>query len=101
VSRISYTRQHGRACYEIAQKIRTILAAVEPQLSQIKPEEVEFKPALSKWSKKENLGHLIDSAANNHQRFVRAAYNVAIQFPPYDPEEWVRIQRYQEIPPCC
>jgi hypothetical protein len=49
-----------------------------------------------KWSKKEILGHLIDSAANNHQRFVRAQYTKAFHFPPYAQEDWVRIQHYRE-----
>ncbi|MFO7554148.1 MAG: hypothetical protein R6W88_02990 [Desulfobacterales bacterium] len=44
------------------------------------------------------LGHLIDSAANNHQRFVRAVNNVAARFPTYDQDEWVRIQRHNEAP---
>ena len=53
-----------------------------------------FKPDPKKWSKKEILGHLIDSAANNDQRFVRAVNKVAVQFPTYDQDDWVRIQRY-------
>ncbi len=48
------------------------------------------------WSRKEILGHLIDSAANNHQRVVRGAYNAAADFPPYDGIRWVEVQRYQE-----
>jgi hypothetical protein len=59
-------------------------------------DEVGIKPAPNEWSKKEILGHLIDSAANNHQRFVRAVNQVAAQFPTYDQNEWVRIQRYNE-----
>ena len=61
-------------------------------------DEVGFKPAPQEWSKKEILGHLIDSAANNHQRFVRAVNKVAAHFPTYDQDEWVRIQRYNEAP---
>ncbi len=48
------------------------------------------------WSRKQILGHLIDSAANNHQRFVRAAANAGHLFPPYNQNDWVRIQRYDE-----
>jgi hypothetical protein len=59
-------------------------------------DEMGFKPDPHKWSKKEILGHLIDSTANNHQRFVRAVNKVAVQFPTYDQDEWVRIQRYNE-----
>ena len=46
------------------------------------------------WSHKQLLGHLIDSAANNHQRFVRAAIADGVQFPAYEQEAWVRTQAY-------
>ncbi len=53
------------------------------------------KSSPNEWSKKEILGHLIDSAANNHQRFVRAVYQVADQFPTYDQNQWIRIQQFK------
>ena len=83
---------------EIAQQLRSIIATVEPQLSRMNHDDMGFKPAPHEWSKKEILGHLIDSAANNHQRFVRAVNQIAVQFPIYDQNEWVRIQRYNERP---
>lgn len=55
-------------------------------------------PAPGKWSNKEILGHLIDSAANNHQRFVRLQLGPRIDLPGYDGDEWVRVQRYQDRP---
>lgn len=48
------------------------------------------------WTPKEIVGHLIDSAANNHQRFVRAQFKDDLVFPGYEGEEWVRAQRYNE-----
>lgn len=48
-----------------------------------------------KWSPKQIIGHLIDSAANNHQRFVRAQQG-PLTFPPYAPNHWVDCQRYQD-----
>lgn len=48
------------------------------------------------WTPKEIVGHLIDSAANNHARFVRAQYTDDLVFPGYEQEEWVRAQRYNE-----
>ena len=83
---------------DIAQQLRSIVATVEPELSRIKQDDLEFRPTPREWSKKEILGHLIDSAANNHQRYVRAVNNVAAHFPTYDQNEWVRIQRYNEMP---
>jgi DinB superfamily len=50
------------------------------------------------WSRKQVLGHLIDSASNNHQRFVRAVLQGCLEFPGYDQEGCVRIQAVQEMP---
>jgi DinB superfamily len=83
---------------EIARQLRSIIVTVEPQLSLMNHDDMGFKPSPNEWSKKEILGHLIDSAANNHQRFVRAVNKIAVQFPTYDQDEWVRIQRYSESP---
>ena len=54
------------------------------------------RPAPGKWSPKEIVGHLIDSASNNHQRFVRAQFREDLVFAGYDQEAWVKAQRYQE-----
>jgi uncharacterized damage-inducible protein DinB len=56
------------------------------------------RPAPGKWSPREIVGHLIDSASNNHQRFVRAAFQDDLVFPGYDQDRWVALQRYQEAP---
>ena len=68
------------------------------QLRVISDATASIKPAPGKWSKKEILGHLIDSAANNHQRFVRLQLGARIDLPGYDGDEWVRVQRYQDRP---
>ncbi|OFW12316.1 MAG: hypothetical protein A3F70_18405 [Acidobacteria bacterium RIFCSPLOWO2_12_FULL_67_14] len=47
-----------------------------------------------KWTRKEILGHLIDSAANNHQRFMRAQLAGSYAGPGYEQEAWVRVQQY-------
>jgi hypothetical protein len=54
--------------------------------------------APGKWSPKEIIGHLIDSAANNHQRFVRAQFTDELVFPGYEQVEWVSTQRYRDRP---
>ena len=48
------------------------------------------------WSRKQVLGHLIDSASNNHQRFVRALLQDELAWPSYDQSGCVRVERYQE-----
>jgi hypothetical protein len=51
-----------------------------------------------KWVKKEILGHLIDSAANNHQRFVRAQFTSPFVWPGYEQQAWVALHRYRDRP---
>lgn len=58
--------------------------------------EASSKPD-GKWSKKEILGHLVDSASNNHQRFVRAQFKDNLVFPGYAQDEWVKAQNYQLV----
>jgi chromosome condensin MukBEF ATPase and DNA-binding subunit MukB len=72
-----------------------IIQKARPELEAISEEKASTKTIDGKWSIKEIIGHLIDSAANNHQRFVRlqnAAENVSIR---YDQEFWVNVQAYQ------
>jgi hypothetical protein len=61
-------------------------------------EEIEFseKQNLEKWSKKEILGHLIDSATNNHQRFVRCQFENIPKIV-YDQNNWNKFNFYQQI----
>ena len=49
-------------------------------------------PEGMKWSRKQIVGHLIDSASNNHQRFVRAQLQPEMTFPPYVQDRWVAVQ---------
>jgi hypothetical protein len=60
--------------------------------------EAALRPAPGKWSRKEIIGHLIDSASNNHGRFVRAQLQDDLIFTGYEQEAWVRVQRYQDRP---
>ncbi len=49
------------------------------------------------WSPKEELGHLIDSAVNNHMRFMRASIEPEFHGPTYAQNDWVRAHGYQEM----
>jgi hypothetical protein len=63
------------------------------------PEDVNARrPGPGKWSAKEIVGHLIDSASNNLQRFVRARWQEDLIFLPYDQDAWVTAQEYQNAP---
>lgn len=82
---------------ENAVKLKSIVSSALPKIRKMKDDVTGLKPAETQWSKKEILGHLIDSASNNHQRIVRALYNVADKFPVYDQNEWVRLQNYNTM----
>jgi hypothetical protein len=73
---------------------RTVEGAAESLLGMTEARS-ELRPAPGKWSAKEVVGHLIDSAANNHQRFVRAQFQDDLVFPGYAQEEWNAAQHYQ------
>jgi hypothetical protein len=55
-------------------------------------------PAPDKWCAREVLGHLIDSACNNHRRFVMAQSGDLARFDGYEQDQWVSRQRYQDVP---
>jgi hypothetical protein len=66
------------------------------RLMALSEDEASARPAPGKWSRKEIIGHLIDSASNNHGRFVRAQLQDDLVFPGYDQDAWVQAQRYQD-----
>jgi len=65
-----------------------------PLLRNITASAAGAQPAPGKWSHKEIIGHLIDSAANNHQKFIRTMAADGLQFPPYEQNYWVSSQHY-------
>jgi hypothetical protein len=71
------------------------IQAVREYISSLSEEELSRRPAPGKWSKKEILGHLADSALNNLNRFIRAQYEDSPHIV-YAQDEWVRLQHYQE-----
>ena len=78
---------------EIESELIEIVNTSAPQLRKQSVQSWDFQKAPGKWSKKEILGHMIDSAANNHQRFVRA--QTADKTPiSYEGNDWVKAQSY-------
>ena len=75
---------------------RSTLDDAVVQLSKITDSDSQKVVSPEKWSKKQVLGHLIDSAANNHQRFIRAQLGQELVFPGYEQEAWVAAQQYQD-----
>ena len=66
------------------------------RLKEIGDASAARKPTPAAWCAKEIIGHLIDSASNNHQRFVRARWMDDLVFDGYEQNGWVGAQRYQE-----
>jgi DinB superfamily len=82
----------------LSAKLREAVDSAEAILIAVTEEE-SAKPALpGGWSRKQLIGHLIDSASNNHQRFVRAALQDSLTLPSYDQEGWSRAQCVQDAP---
>ncbi len=80
----------------IASDLDATVANAMPLLEKLNNTDTTPRPVPGKWSKKEILGHLLDSASNNHQRFVRAALQGNLIFPGYDQDPLVTLQRFQE-----
>lgn len=83
---------------DAAARLRAAVAAAVPRLLALPESDAGRRPAPGKWSPKEVIGHLVDSASNNHQRFVRARFQDDLVFPGYAQDDWVRAQRYADAP---
>jgi len=79
---------------ETADALRRAVETVLPRLRALSDERASKQPASGKWSAKELIGHLIDSATNNHNRFVRGILDPEVRLPKYEQEGWVRVQGY-------
>lgn len=60
----------------------------------ISDEEAGFNGSATSWSRKEVLGHLIDSANVNYSRFINALSKDNLVFDTYPQDEWVQLQDY-------
>jgi hypothetical protein len=82
----------------IANELFQVVEGAAARLRAFSDAEASVSPAAGKWSKKQILGHLIDSATNNHHRFVRAQEAAELSFPKYEQEHWVETQSYNDSP---
>ena len=67
-----------------------------PRLRELSESASEAPRAEDHWSAKQIIGHLIDSATNNHARFVLGQLKDDLVFPGYDQDGWVRANHYQQ-----
>lgn len=77
----------------VARDLEQTIDAALPKLRAISDASATEPRAPGKWSRKEIIGHLIDSASNNHQRFIRAQETARLVFPPYEQNHWSASQR--------
>ena len=80
----------------IANQLEAVVNTSAPLMIAMSGDEVNARLAPGEWSKKEIIGHLLDSATNNHQRFVRAQQIERLEISGYAQNEWVSQQHYQE-----
>jgi hypothetical protein len=79
------------------ERLEHLCSIIPPLVMQESEQEFRSKPAPGSWSRQEILGHLIDSAANNHQRFIRVQFEDVPQIR-YDQDQWVLHNHYNELP---
>jgi len=82
----------------VAGELTTAVDAAAIELRSISESAAAAKRSQSVWSIKEILGHLVDSASNNHQRFVRAQLTNPLELPGYEQDAWVRVEDHQSRP---
>lgn len=79
-------------------RINALVNQIPEKVLAIPENELSFKRSPEKWSKKEILGHLCDSAFNNHSRFVRAQFEPEpFKVISYEQNEWVKLNHYQQM----
>jgi hypothetical protein len=79
----------------IINDLETLITGYISPLEAVPVDKMVFKPSPTKWSKKEILGHLVDSAQNNIRRFVIAQYDDTPHIV-YNQDQWVAISNYQQ-----
>ena len=80
----------------LSEKLLRVVESAEPRLRKIEEQTSDKRILPGGWSSKQVIGHLIDSAANNHQRFVRASLQASLDFPGYEQDGWVCVQAIEE-----
>jgi hypothetical protein len=71
------------------------IAEIAESLFELEDKDMAIPRKEGAWSRKQALGHLIDSASVNHQRIIEAQITGSIVFEGYKHEQWVDLQNYQ------
>lgn len=83
---------------DLSSDLSSIVESAAQRLAAISDSPGRASHTEGQWSAKQVLGHLIDSAVNNHQRFVRAQFTEDLVFPGYEQEQWIKVQHYEQEP---
>jgi len=83
---------------ELAASLGRLTETASDAGTRLTEEEWRQPWAAGKWTRIEVLGHLVDSAAHNHQRFARALHEDSLAMPGYNGDAQVRVQRYAAAP---
>jgi hypothetical protein len=92
------TWENGRVPKDLALLLRQTIDRELPNLQTMSEQaaaQTDGRPG--SWSRKQELGHLIDSAANNHIRFVLATVNGEFRGMGYAQDKWVEAHGYTEM----
>ena len=79
-----------------AKQLRQVVLTSAVVFRNLSEEDISLKHSETKWSKKEILGHLIDSCNVNHVRIAQAQSRDNLVFDGYDQDLWVKLNGYQE-----
>ena len=82
---------------KVAGELREIVREYDKKISALSDSEFAAKPLPHKWSKKEVVGHLIDSAQNNLRRFICGQYEATPPHIVYQQDFWVVANDYQSM----
>jgi hypothetical protein len=93
-----FSESESRSVKALSVELARLVETTEARFLEIGEADSRTPIRPGGWSRKQVMGHLIDSASNNHQRFVRAALQGSLEFPGYDQEGCVRVQDVQEMP---
>jgi hypothetical protein len=82
---------------ETITELLSIVNSYSERFQTFSENEFSAKPNPSKWSKKEVVGHLIDSAQNNLRRFIVGQYESVPPKITYEQDFWVAANGYQNL----
>jgi anion-transporting ArsA/GET3 family ATPase len=95
-----YTEFKGaKNMQKVVEGINHWIKSLPEEYNSMSENEILNRPKPNKWSKKEILGHLCDSAINNIARFIKIQYEDQVfVIQSYNQDQWVLVQNYQERP---